>query len=311
MGSPSGVSHVCRPLFVQESEMNRYTSQSGGFGARRNESISKNSLGGVNASRGGQKAFTLIELLVVIAIISLLVSILIPSLQKARALARQVICLTRLKSIGAVHFLYLNDFNDKGAMGFTYGGTNSRQGNDASGKFWEARDWSRWVPPDHLNPYGNMGQYGWYSGRRTDRFGNPCWALGEYLEVNNAAESRIPLTCPNTEYMVIPPWTHQTTYAVNWYLGYNTHLGDHVGKPADSPMLMDGAYLDAFDDPAFSYTMFPRGWAGAFLESIFVSQATYSHDDSGNFLFFDGHAVNQPGLEYAVDYTEFYTFYGD
>ena len=59
-----------------------------------------------------RSAFTLIELLVVIAIISLLVSILVPSLHKAKDLARQAVCASNLHSLGFAFHLYALDNRD-------------------------------------------------------------------------------------------------------------------------------------------------------------------------------------------------------
>lgn len=57
-----------------------------------------------------KNAFTLIELLVVIAIIALLVSILMPSLTKARLLAQRVVCQSNLNGIGLGMALYKDDY---------------------------------------------------------------------------------------------------------------------------------------------------------------------------------------------------------
>ena len=54
-------------------------------------------------------AFTLIELLVVIAVISLLMAILLPSLAKARAFARRIVCQSNLRSITVAWKVYLQD----------------------------------------------------------------------------------------------------------------------------------------------------------------------------------------------------------
>lgn len=53
-----------------------------------------------------KKGFTLVELLVVISIIALLLSILMPSLQKAREQARAVVCKSRLKQLSLVIEFY-------------------------------------------------------------------------------------------------------------------------------------------------------------------------------------------------------------
>lgn len=53
--------------------------------------------------------FTLIELLVVIAIIALLLAILLPSLNKVKEKAREIVCKAHLKGVGLAILLYLED----------------------------------------------------------------------------------------------------------------------------------------------------------------------------------------------------------
>ena len=85
-----------------------------------------------------KKAFTLIELLVVIAIIALLLSILMPALNKIKEQTRRLVCRTNLHQWGlAVNgYAAANDDKNLSAFGYTDQSGNGLHANVVPNEFW-------------------------------------------------------------------------------------------------------------------------------------------------------------------------------
>ncbi len=92
-----------------------------------------------------RSGFTLIELLVVLAVISVLVAILLPSLNRARASAKLVGCRANLKALGLAWIDYLADYDgrflQRANASVNYGGWRGL--DDAKG--WWPRPLNRYV----------------------------------------------------------------------------------------------------------------------------------------------------------------------
>lgn len=74
-------------------------------------------------ANGSRRGFTLIELLVVIAIIALLVGIMVPTLTRARELARSASCMSNLRNLGTGLAMYYTANNDFVIPSFNMTGT--------------------------------------------------------------------------------------------------------------------------------------------------------------------------------------------
>ncbi|MEM1210732.1 MAG: prepilin-type N-terminal cleavage/methylation domain-containing protein [Planctomycetota bacterium] len=234
-------------------------------------------------------AFTLIELLVVISIIALLIAILLPTLQSARAAARQVQCLASQRQIGVtfrgyasdydnfVPALFTNDFADRPDHGhwqlslarWLYGkggATRLNQVNDiAPGSvldelgpniFWGCPEW------DLLRAEAVHG---------TGAAANPGYGMNRYLQYSDGLDFSLPF-----------PYGLHSGYE-DIADPFNFLDFESLTRPSDRMLVMDAQAYQVFPTQLWTPTTTPiAGW-----EETSERRHNLTSD---NVLFVDGHA---------------------
>ena len=159
--------------------------------------------------------FTLVELLVVIAIIALLVAILLPSLARAREMARQVACMSNLRGIGTAVAVYEHDMGFK-PPSLWYANANSNAATAPyTGNPKPKQDIKGMYNCDKVNGDGDADKAEQMSAT------NQNW----WLLVYHKSVTEGHFQCPSDgRYTKIDRYTKKT-YVCGWWAHYNVSYG--------------------------------------------------------------------------------------
>jgi prepilin-type N-terminal cleavage/methylation domain-containing protein/prepilin-type processing-associated H-X9-DG protein len=203
--------------------------------------------------------FTLLELLVVVAIIALLMSILTPSLARARQQAKSTVCMTRL-----AEFL----------KGLTAYSSDNRFGLPPM-----------WYPVDPNQPNGP--RHGWAEALYAYMYNDKDFSHTSDFPVLRNQEDRFELWVCKEGMPIAGSTGHYRVYEISWIRGSLDLI-----KPR-WPVIMDANPRVTYpNDVRLSWI--PREHIAGLEGEAYIDERHYG---GANYVFNDGHAERQTGLK--------------
>lgn len=244
----------------------------------------------LHRNRQIQKGFTLIELLVVIAIITLLLSILLPGLRKAKESAQAVVCGSSLRQWNLLVGFFLND-NEQTFPNCDWNDDNPAT-PDIHGQWW-IQPFKQYLDQDtdillcaqaRVNPgegyAGDSGKPNEFHPTKK----NECWGSRDQFPAPTAGEWTYASYAPNAWMMDptdLPGWGGGAASADNYFWGKI----DRVTAPYQVPLFLDSNWVDVW--PQESDNPNDLEWGGGGQGSM--RQLCHTrHGIKTNVVFMDG-----------------------
>jgi len=239
------------------------------------------------------KGFTLVELLVVVAIIALLISILLPALQKAKEYARITVCLSNLKSLGLTFSQYAAENNDWYPASWACGGINYSDDDYEPEYMWDTilRPYYDDINMIHC-PSDTIPRESYYQKAPVPEDKRYPRSYGMNVNVSGKGPSHV-------SYCAGSPWPA------------DVHKITEVTNPTDTLLLgdmWDSNYGLTYPGADAYYHYSPNvygDYQGSWMSGNALGRTpTFYHrrKDTADFLFCDGHAI--PLLENNPNLTE-------
>lgn len=205
-----------------------------------------------------RSSFTLLELLVVIAIISLLISILTPSLSRARQQAKSTVCLTRLSEFMKGLTSYAGDYNFQ-------------------------------LPPMMYKAQDTEASqlHGWAEALYRYLYQDQDYAFDQDFPVQRNRDGRYELWVCKEGMPLANSTGHYRVYELPWL------TGSLDGMKARVPLIMD-ANPQVTDPNDLPLSYIPRQHIAGLAGEAYIDERHYG---GANYSFNDGHAERSTSLK--------------